>query len=81
MGCCSSLCPSKDERNAVGQFESLVVPKPIPVDVVEVAPESSESDIPLFAAASSDDDVEISDTGIEIVPDSDEQEEAVEDDE
>ncbi|OHT02656.1 hypothetical protein TRFO_30194 [Tritrichomonas foetus] len=71
-GCCSRCCPSPDEVNATGQFESLVIPKPSPVDIVEVLPESSNSDIPLFAPAQSDDDnVEISD--IEIIPDSDEE--------
>lgn len=70
MGCFSSLCPSKDEVNATGQFESLVVPKPPPVELANVIPENSDSDIPLFAPAPSDEDnVEISD--VEIISDSD----------
>ena len=69
MGCWPSLCAKRDEIRVVGQFESLVVPKPQPVDVVDVAPET-DSDIPLFAPAPSDDDnIEISD--VEIVTDSD----------
>lgn len=71
MGCCHSLFASRDEIRVVGQFESLVVPKPQPVDVVDVAPEGTDSDIPLFAPAPSDDDnIEISD--VEILDDSDE---------
>jgi hypothetical protein len=73
MGCCWSICPSSDEINATGQFESLVVPK-APVGIVEIAPENSDSDRPLFGPASSDDDtVEVSD--MEILPDSDGKEE------
>jgi hypothetical protein len=58
--------------NAKGQFEALVVPKPLPVEILDIAPEVSDpSDaMPFFAPApSDDDDVQISD--IEIAPDSD----------
>ena len=68
---CSSLCPSAEEINATGQFESLVIPKPSPVDIVDVEPDSNDSDIPLFAPAPSDDDnIEISD--VEVITDSEE---------
>jgi hypothetical protein len=61
MGCCRSLCASPKEAKAAGQFQSLVTPKPLPVSIVDVAPDP-ESDVPLFATAPSDDDpVEISD--------------------
>jgi hypothetical protein len=72
MGCCLSLCPNADERNASGQFEALVVPKPQPVQILDIPPEPSDpSDgIPFFAPApSDDDDMEISD--VEVLPDSD----------
>jgi hypothetical protein len=70
MGCCSSLCASRDEKNATGQFEKLVVPK-APIGIVEIAPENSDSDsVPLFAPAPSDDDV-LEGSDVEILPDSD----------
>lgn len=69
--CCSCPCSQNETRD---QFESLVIPKPSPVDIVDIQPESSNSDIPLFAPAPSDDDnVEVSD--VEVIPDSDENDE------
>jgi hypothetical protein len=61
MGCCRSVCATPEEVKAAGHFQSLVAPKPLPVSIVDVAPDP-DSDVPLFAPAPSDDDnVEISD--------------------
>lgn len=55
MGCCGSVNETADL--AVGsQYESLVVSKPAPIALEEVEAESSDTDVPLFAAISSDDD-------------------------
>lgn len=72
MGLCCSLCNKQNDQT--GQFESLVIPKPDPVDIVDVPPDSSNSDVPLFAPAESDDNEEVAD--VEIIPDSDENSEA-----
>jgi hypothetical protein len=69
--CCPSLCRVTEEARTVGQFESLVLPRPNPVSIVDVA-RDTDSDVPLFAPAPSDDDnVEVSD--VEDAPDSDEE--------
>jgi hypothetical protein len=61
MECCRSLCATPEEVKAAGQFQSLVTPKPLPVSIVDVAPDP-DSDVPLFAPAPSDEDnLEISD--------------------
>jgi hypothetical protein len=66
--CCPGLCGRTEEQRAAGQFESLVLPRPPPVAIVEV-PRDPDSDVPLFAPAPSDDDnVEVSD--VEDLPDS-----------
>lgn len=70
-GFCSCSCFQNETKD---QFESLVIPKPSPVDIQDVQPDSSNSDIPLFAPAPSDDDnEEVSD--VEVIPDSDENDE------
>ena len=62
MGCIESLCSSANNNNG---FESLEIAKSNPISIVDVQLDDSNSDIPLFAPASSDDDdIEISDVEI-----------------
>lgn len=60
MGIC---CSSSEIQRPDEIYASLVLPKPPPIEVNEIKADSD--DIPLFAPVSSDDDdVQISDTGL-----------------
>ncbi|EAX99079.1 hypothetical protein TVAG_290260 [Trichomonas vaginalis G3] len=69
------LCCSQSEIQRPDQiYASLVLPKPPPIEVNDIKPESD--DIPLFAPVSSDDDdIEISDTGLNDVSDDEDEDE------
>lgn len=53
MGICSSCCNEK-ESNREDQYKSLVVTKPQPVLLKTIDIDSSDSSVPLFAPADSD---------------------------
>jgi hypothetical protein len=62
--CCSWLSPTPGQPKVTQQFEALVSPKPAPVSIIDVAPES-DSDVPLFAPTpADDDDLEVSDVDV-----------------
>lgn len=49
------LCCCKKDREVIQeQYESLVVTKPTPITLAKIDLDSSESDVPLFAPADSD---------------------------
>ncbi|KAK8899701.1 hypothetical protein M9Y10_002023 [Tritrichomonas musculus] len=55
MGICFSCC-SKSKPNIEDQYRSLVVTKPQPISLNTIELESSDSSVPLFAPAESDED-------------------------
>jgi len=53
MGCFQSLCPrSRDLYDE--QYEMLVASKPAPISLEKVSIDKSDSDVPLFEVADSD---------------------------
>lgn len=53
MGICTSCC-NKSNANIEDQYKSLVVTKPKPISLKTIDIDSSESSVPLFAPADSD---------------------------
>ena len=53
MGICSSCC-DEEKPNMEDQYKSLVVAKPQPLTLNKIEIDSSESSVPLFAPADSD---------------------------